>query len=88
MSLPRKSDLKNHPSPRFRTEFYLCPPKSQTEATSFSLAEPDTADRRLSAFAVDFIAEHSSPGNDLVPVDPPTNSIGFRAAAISKSAQA
>lgn len=88
MSFLRKSDVNNHLSPRFRTELYLCPPKSQTNATSSSVAEPDTANRSLSAFAEDFIAEHSSPGKDLAPVDPATNFIGLRAPAISKSAQA
>jgi hypothetical protein len=88
MSLLRKSDVKNHLSPRFRTELYLCPPKSQTHATSFPVAEPDATNTSLSAFAEDFIAEHSSPGKDLAPSDPATDSIGLRAHAISKSAQA
>ena len=59
MSLLKKSDVKNHLSPHFRTKLYLCPPESQPDATGFPLAEPDIADRSLTAFAVDFIAEHS-----------------------------
>lgn len=88
MSLPRKSDVKNHPSPRFRTELYQCPPKSQTDATSFSLAESGKTGTSLSAFAVDFIEEHSSSGKSLAGADPATNTIRFQAPAVSKSAQA
>jgi hypothetical protein len=88
MSLPRKSDVKNHPSPRFRTEFYLCPPKRQTDATSFSVAKPGKTDTSLSAFAMDFIEEHSSTGTSLAEADPATNAIRLQAPAVSKSAQA
>ena len=88
MSLLRKSDVKNHLSPRLRTEIYLCPTRSRTHAIGFSVAEPDTTNTSLPAFAEDFIAEHSSPGKDLVPADLATNSIGLPAPAIMKSAQA
>jgi hypothetical protein len=88
MSLLRKSDVKNHLSLRLRTELYLCPPKSQTRTISFSLAEPDATNTSLSAFAEDFIAEHSSPAKDFAPIDSVANSIRLRAPAISKSAQA
>lgn len=88
MSLLRKSDVKNHLSPHFRTELYLCPPKSQTHATSFSVAKPDATNTSLSASAEDFIPEHSSPAQDLAWAEPATNSIGLRAHVIWKSAQA
>lgn len=88
MSLLRKSDVKNHLSPHFRTELYPCPPESKTDATSFSLAEPDIADRSLTAFAVDFIEEHSFSETFLAGADPVTNTVRFQAPTISKSAQA
>lgn len=62
MSLTRKSDVKNHLSPRFRTKIHLCPPESQPDATGFSVAEPDATEAKLSIFAEDFVAEHSAPG--------------------------
>jgi hypothetical protein len=88
MSLLRKSDVKNHPSPRFRAELYLWPPKSQTDAASSSVAESDKTNKSLSAFALDFIEEHSSSGTCLAGADPATNTIRFQAPTISKSAQA
>ena len=88
MSLPRKSDVKNHPSPRFRAEFYLCPPKSQTRATSFSVAEPGKTGTSLSAFAEDFFAEHSSSGTSLAGAGPAANTVRLQAPVVSKSAQA
>ena len=41
MSLIKKSDVKNHLSPRYRTKIHLCPPVSQPDATGYSVAEPD-----------------------------------------------
>ncbi len=42
MSLIKKSDVKNHLSPRHRTQIHLCPPESQPDATGFSAVEPGT----------------------------------------------
>ena len=36
MSLIKRSDVKNHLSPRFRTKIHLCQPESQPDATGFS----------------------------------------------------
>ncbi len=88
MSLLKKSDVKNHLSSRFRTAHYLCPPKSQTDSASSFLAEPDKTNRSLSAFAEDFIEEHSSPRKSLAGADPATNTIRLQAPTISKSTQA
>jgi hypothetical protein len=40
MSLIRKSDLKNHLSPRYRSKIHLCEPVSQPDAIGYSVAEP------------------------------------------------
>lgn len=62
MSLIKKSDVKNHLSPRYRTKIHLCQPVSQPDATGYSVAEPDIIRANQSNFAADFVAEHSSPG--------------------------
>ena len=88
MSLIKKSDVKNHLSPRFRTKIHLCQPESQPDATGFSVAEPDAIKADPSGFAEDFVAEHSSSGVALAPADPLTGSIRPQAPAVSKSVQA
>lgn len=35
MSNIRKTDVKNHMSPRFRWRIYLCEPEGQSDATGF-----------------------------------------------------
>ncbi len=87
MSLIKKSDVKNHLSPRFRTKIHLCPPVSQPDATGFSVAEPDAIKANPSIFAEDFVAEHSSPGTDLAQGNPLIGSLGPQAPAVSKSVQ-
>jgi hypothetical protein len=60
VSLIKKSDVKNHLSPRHRTQIHLCPPESPPDATGFSAAEPDAIKESPEAFSKDFTAEHSS----------------------------
>ena len=62
MSQVRKSDAKNHLPPRFHTKIHLCDPLSQPDATGYSVSEPDAIKADPSAFAQDFVAEHSSSG--------------------------
>ena len=88
MSLIKKSDVKNHLSPRFRTKIHLCQPESQPDATGFSVAEPDAIKANPSSFADDFVAEHSSSGTSVAPADPVTGSIRPQAPTVPKSAQA
>jgi hypothetical protein len=88
MSLTRKSDVKNHLSPRFRTKIHLCPPESQPDATGFSVAEPDATEAKPSIFAEDFVAEHSTTRVAVAPADPVIGSSRPQAPNASKSAQA
>jgi hypothetical protein len=87
MSLIKKSDVKNHLSPRYRTKIHLCRPLSQPDATGYSVAEPDAIKTNPSDFTTDFVAEHSSSATSPVPVDLVTGSIRPRASTGSKSAQ-
>jgi hypothetical protein len=41
MSLIKKSDVKNHLSPQFRTKINPCEPVSQPDTTGYSVAETD-----------------------------------------------
>ncbi|MGA2571049.1 MAG: hypothetical protein ABSF23_11070 [Terracidiphilus sp.] len=84
MSLIKKSDVKNHLSPRFRTKIHLCQP----DATGFSVAEPDAIKANPASFAGDFVAEHSSSGVAVAPTDPATGSIRPQTPTASKSALA
>ncbi len=88
MSLIKKSDVKNHLSPRHRTQIHLCQPESQPDATGFSVAEPDATKANPSSFTDDFVAEHSSSGTSIAPAGPVPGSLRPRAAIVPKSAQA
>ena len=85
MSLIKKSDVKNHLSPRHRTEIHLCPPESQPDATGFSAAESGTVQPDASDSAKDLVAGHSSSGGSLAQGNPLLDSIGPQAPATSKS---
>lgn len=91
MSLIKKSDVKNHLSPRHRTQIHLCQPESQPDATGFSGADSGAIKVDQSVFAEDFIAEHSSSGTTLAQDNSQGNSligsIGPQMQAISKSVQ-
>lgn len=85
VSIIRKSDVKNHLSPRHRTQIHLCPPESQPDATGFSTAEsgavlPDAPDA-----AKDLVTERSSSGSSPAEGKPLIGSIGPRASATTKS---
>jgi hypothetical protein len=88
MSLVKKSDVKNHLSPRFRTKTYLNVPESQPDATGFSGAEPDPIRENPAAFSKDFTAEHSSVATTVAPADLLTGSTRPLATLVSKSAKA
>ena len=88
MSLIKKSDVKNHLSPRFRTRVPFYASVSQPDATGFSLAEGDTIKANPLNFAADFVSEHSSSVAVVTPAEPVAGSIGRRAPTASKSAQA
>jgi hypothetical protein len=87
MSLIKKSDVKNHLSPQFRTKIFLCPPVSQPDATGYSVAEPGAIKAISANFAEDFVKEHSSSGVAVVPADPMIDSTDLQVVAVSKSAQ-
>jgi hypothetical protein len=88
MSLIKQSDVKNHLSPQFRTKIHLCHPVSQPDATGYSVAETDAVQANASAFARDFVAEHSASGAAIAPPNPVAGSTSHKAPALSKSAQA
>jgi hypothetical protein len=86
MSLVKRSDVKNHLSPRFRTKIHLCEPVSQPDATGFSSAEPEPTSPQPAEFADDFIGEHSSPA---APGDQSRQvqvAVGLQAPSTTKSA--
>jgi hypothetical protein len=87
VSLIKKSDVKNHLSPRHRTEIHLCPPESQPDATGFSAAESSPDQPDASDSAKDLVAEHSSSGSSLAQGNPLIGSIGSQAPATSESVQ-
>ena len=88
MSLIKKSDVKNHLSPRFRAKIHLCPLVSQPDATGYSVAEPGAIKAKSASFAEDFLAEHSSSGVTVAPLDPVAGSMEPPATKVLKSAQA
>jgi hypothetical protein len=88
MSLTKRSDVKNHLSPRFRTKIHLCEPVSQPDATGYSVPEPDTIKANPSTFVQDFVAEHSSPSVTAAAGDHLPGSFRPEAPAVSKSARA
>jgi hypothetical protein len=87
VSLIKKSDVKNHLSPRHRTEIHLCPPESQPDATGFSAAESGAEQPDASDSAKDPVAGHSSSGSAPAQGNPSIGSIGRQAPATSKSVQ-
>ena len=86
MGLIKKSDVKNHPSLRYRTRIQVCQPESQPDATGFS-AEPDAIQATALNCAGDFAAQHSSSGTALAQGDPLSGSVGSQAHATSKCVQ-
>lgn len=51
MSNIKQSDVKNHLSPRFRTQIHLCPPETEPDATGFSGEEPTGAEPKANPAA-------------------------------------
>jgi hypothetical protein len=88
MSLVKRSDVKNHLSPRYRTKIHPWPLLSQPDATGFSVAESDTFSANASEFAKDYVGEHSSSGVAVAPTDPVAGLIRPQAPAPSKRARA
>jgi hypothetical protein len=84
MSIVKKSDVKNHLSPRYRTKIHL----SQPDATGFSGAEPDVIKENPATFSKDFTAEHSSIAIPVASADLLTGSTPPQSPLVSKSAQA
>jgi hypothetical protein len=87
MSPLMRSDVKSHLRPPFLTKLPLSQPVSHPDATGFSVAEPDATEAKLSIFAEDFVAEHSSTSVAVAPADPVIGSIRPQAPNVSKSAQ-
>lgn len=87
MSLVKKSDVKNHLSPRHRTQIHLCQPASQPDATGFSAAETGEVQAGSSEFATDLVAEHASSGTVLAQCSPLAGSAGPQPPKNLKSVQ-
>jgi hypothetical protein len=87
MSLVKRSDVKNHLSPRFRTKIHLCESVSQPDATGFSSDEPDTTTPQPAEFADDFIGEHSSSGAAGAPSRQAPVAVRLQAPSTTKSAR-
>lgn len=87
MSLTNKSDIKNHLSPSFLTETYLCAPAGQRLATGYSVAEPDAIETIPSSFAWDYSLEHTFTGMPSAPSANSTDSTEPQAPEIPKGAQ-
>lgn len=87
MSIVKKSDVKNHLSPRLHTQIHLCPPGSAPDTDGYSVAEADAVQASPVSFAEDFVQEHSSPDTVLAQGTPDLGSFGPQAPAASKSVQ-
>jgi hypothetical protein len=87
MSILKKGDVKNHLSPRFRTQIHLCPPESAPDATGYSVAETDTIQASAPSFAEDFVQEHSTPGTVLAQDNPVMGAYGPQTPETSKRVQ-
>jgi len=87
MSLTRKSDVKNHLSPRFRTETHLCAPAGLRDATGCSVAGPDAIGTIPTPFALDYSVEHTFAGRSSTTSANSTGSTDPQAPEIPKSAQ-
>jgi hypothetical protein len=88
MSIIKKSDVKNHLSPGFRTKIHLCNAVSEPDATGHSAAEPGEVQAGSSGFAQDFLTDHSSRGAAIAQAKPVAGSTSPQAPAVSKSARA
>jgi hypothetical protein len=76
MSNIEKSDVKNHLSPRFRTQIHLCPPQSQPDATGFSNEEMTGAEPKASNSTKDLLNRSSTNGRKpIAPVSPNGNGV-------------
>jgi hypothetical protein len=87
MSLIKKSDVKNHLSPRFRTQIHVSQPEGEPVATDFSAAAPSASSIDSAGFARDFLGEHSSSGVKLAPVKPLVEPVSPPPAEAPKSAR-
>ena len=87
VSLIKKSDVKNHLSPRHRTQIHLCPPESQPDATGFSAAEPGTVQADGSDSNRHLDAERSFTGTALAQGNSLIGAISSGAPPKSKSVQ-
>jgi hypothetical protein len=74
MSLIKQTDVKNHLSPRYRTQIHVGEPVTQ---------QPD-ATAGSSGFAKDFLAEHSFSAAAVATAEPVTGSIVYQTPTVSK----
>ncbi len=84
MSLVKKSDVKNHLSPRHHKGIHLASP-SQPDATGFSADAPGAIAADPSSVVENFVAEHSSSEVSMAPADQVTSTSRIPSPAGSKS---
>lgn len=87
MSVVKKSDVKNHLSPRYRTQIHLCQPESAPDATDFSATETDALQSNSLNLSDGFAVEYSPSGIVVAPDNPQIDSIGPQAPAASRGVQ-
>jgi len=88
MSVIKRSDVKNHFSPRYLRELHLSQPAGQPDTAGVSVAEPDAIKANPKGFAQDFLVEHFSSNISFVPSQHSTASIDAQAPKVPKSSQA
>jgi hypothetical protein len=85
MSFMKKSDVKNHLSPRHQNHIHIVP-VSQPDATGFSGTDQLPVEQCEPAFTQDFTADHSTRGKTVAPAAAPNDSpqppADFRAAKL------
>ncbi|HVU45036.1 MAG TPA: hypothetical protein VHD85_02855 [Terracidiphilus sp.] len=87
MSLTKKSDVKNHLSPRHRREIHLYRPESQPDPTGVSRVEQDKIETVPSDSTERFAEEHSSSDVPLEPADQLTRSVSSQRPKVSETAR-
>jgi hypothetical protein len=88
MSVFKKSDAKNRLALRFRARTYLNLRVSQSDASIYSLANPDVIGMSPAQFAIDYSAEHTIAGIAPTLTANSIDSSDSREPDTSKSAQA
>lgn len=88
MSLIKKSDVKNHLSPRHRTRIHLAAPASQTDTMGFSGEQSDVPDPNGRKVTGELPAQSGVPASEARRLESEPQVKPFAVPAISKDAKA